>query len=63
MAWNTWGPISEPCEVMFGWGNWQVLLLTSWAAISLILSAVPSTYLMDMKGKGFAKSTFYFNNK
>ncbi|XP_031568006.1 solute carrier family 49 member 4-like, partial [Actinia tenebrosa] len=50
MAWNAWGPISEPCKIIFGWGNWQVLFLASWAATSLILSAVPSTYLMDMKG-------------
>jgi hypothetical protein len=51
MDWNTWGPIAEPCKIVFGWRNWQVLFLSSWAAISIILSAGPSTWIMDKKGK------------
>ena len=52
MDWNTWGPISEPCQIVFGWGNWQILFLSSWAAISLILGTPFMTWLMDTKGEG-----------
>uniref|UniRef100_A0A6P8HA50 Solute carrier family 49 member 4-like n=1 Tax=Actinia tenebrosa TaxID=6105 RepID=A0A6P8HA50_ACTTE len=50
LDWNTWGPISQACKILFGWGNWQVLFLTSWSAISIIVSAIPSTWVMNEKG-------------
>ena len=50
MAWNTWAPIQEPCKIAFGWTDFDLLLLTSWAAISLILTSAPFTWLMDTKG-------------
>lgn len=50
---NTWTPISEPCKILFGWENWQVILLTSSSAISLFVSSGPSVWLMDTKGKCF----------
>lgn len=50
IAWNTWAPIQEPCKIAFGWTDFDLLLLTSWAAISLILTSAPFTWLMDTKG-------------
>jgi len=50
LAWNTWGPIQEPSKVAFGWTDFNVLLLTSWAAIALLVASVPLTWLMDSKG-------------
>lgn len=50
MTWNTWGPIQEPCKVVFGWSDRDILLLTSSAAVAFILAAVPSIWLMDAKG-------------
>ena len=49
--WNTWGPIQRPCRVVFGWETWTVLLLSSFGSIGAILGFIPSTWLMDTKGK------------
>ena len=49
--WNTWGPIQRPCRTVFGWEIWTVLLLSSFGAIGPILGFIPSTWLMDTKGK------------
>lgn len=51
LMWNTWGPIQRPCRLVFGWERWTILLLSSLGAIGPILGAVPSTWLMDMKGE------------
>ncbi|XP_027036216.1 disrupted in renal carcinoma protein 2 homolog isoform X2 [Pocillopora damicornis] len=51
MAWNTWAPIQEPTKLAFGWTDFDILLLSSWAAISLIVTSVPLTWLMDSKGQ------------
>lgn len=50
---NTWTPISEPCKILFGWENWQVILLTIWTALSILVSSGSSVWLMDIKGKSF----------
>lgn len=50
MMWNTWGPIEEPCKAVFGWSDWHILLITSWAALAFISTAVPFISLMDTKG-------------
>ena len=49
--WNTWGPIQRPCRVVFGWETWTVLLLSSFGSVGAILGFIPSTWLMDTKGK------------
>ena len=36
---------------MFGWETWTVLLLSSFGSIGAILGFIPSTWLMDTKGK------------
>jgi FLVCR family MFS transporter len=53
MAWNTWGPIQEPSKVAFGWTDFDLLLLSSWAAIALLATSLPLTWLMDSKGLSF----------
>ena len=53
MAWNTWGPIQEPSKVAFDWTDFDLLLLSSWAAIALIATSLPLTWLMDSKGLCF----------
>ena len=53
MAWNTWGPIQEPCKVAFDWTDFDLLLLSSWAAIALLATSLPLTWLMDSKGLCF----------
>lgn len=53
MAWNTWGPIQEPSKVAFDWTDFDLLLLSSWAAIALLATSLPLTWLMDSKGLFF----------
>ena len=53
MAWNTWGPIQQPSKVAFGWTDFDLLLLSSWAAIALLATSLPLTWLMDSKGLCF----------
>ena len=50
MTWNTWGPIQEPSKVAFGWTDFDLLLISSWAAIALLATSLPLTWLMDSKG-------------
>ena len=50
MAWNTWAPIQEPCKIAFDWTDFDLLLLTSWAPISLVLTSAAFAWLMDTKG-------------
>ena len=57
MAWNTWGPIQEPSKVAFGWTDFDLLLLSSWAAIALLATSLPLTWLMDSKGLCFLFSS------
>ena len=57
MAWNTWGPIQQPTKLALGWTDFDLLLLSSWAPISFIVSTVPLTWLMDSKGS----RVFFFN--
>ena len=57
MAWNTWGPIQQPTKLALGWTDFDLLLLSSWAPISFIVSTVPLTWLMDSKGS----CVFFFN--
>ncbi|EDO36889.1 predicted protein [Nematostella vectensis] len=58
MQWNSWGPISQPCQIAFGWADWQILLLSSWIAVSMIVGALPLTWLMDTKVFALAVKPF-----
>ena len=51
LAWNTWTPIEEPCKIALGWTDFNLLLLSSWAPIALLVTSAPLTWLMDTKGR------------
>ena len=51
MTWNTWSPIQKPCKISFGWTDFDLLLLSSWAPISYLVTSAPLTWLMDRKGE------------
>ena len=63
MMWNTWGPIQGPCKIVFGWEDWQILLLSSWGASGPMLGSFISTWLMDTKGMITRHSTENANLK
>ncbi|XP_070536564.1 solute carrier family 49 member 4-like [Ptychodera flava] len=51
MTWNTWGPIADTVEsVLPGWSNSDIGLLTNWGPIAYIVTALPFSWLMDVKG-------------
>ena len=36
--WNTWGPISASSELVFGWSDATIALMTNWGPITYIIS-------------------------
>ncbi|XP_061172398.1 solute carrier family 49 member 4 homolog [Saccostrea echinata] len=49
-VWNTWGPITQSAEVVFGWKDSQIGLLANWGNIAFLITVFPTCYLMDTKG-------------
>lgn len=49
-VWNTWGPITQSAEVVFGWGDSQIGMLANWGNIAYIFTVFPACYFMDTKG-------------
>ena len=50
-TWNTWAPIADTVKaVLPGWTNADIGLLTNWGPIAYIITAVPFSWLMDVKG-------------
>ena len=50
MVWNTWGPVAESSELVFGWDDSTIALLTNIDNITYIMFAIPFTMFMDTKG-------------
>ena len=50
--WNTWGPISASFELVFGWTDATIALMTNWGPITYIISnniyfSAITTFLLD----------------
>jgi FLVCR family MFS transporter len=54
MIWNTWGPIAESSEIVFGWNDGNVALVTNLANISYMFLVIPMCMVMDTKGLRFS---------
>jgi hypothetical protein len=50
-VWNTWGPITQSAEVVFGWKDSQIGMLANWGNIAYIFTVFPACYFMDTKGR------------
>ncbi|GAB1600812.1 solute carrier family 49 member 4 homolog isoform X1, partial [Argonauta hians] len=50
LHWNTWPPISQTANELFGWTIGDVALLSNWGPISYILCALPVSWLIETKG-------------
>lgn len=48
--WNTWGPITQSAEVVFGWEDSQIGMLANWGNIAYIFTVFPACYFMDTRG-------------
>lgn len=53
ILWNTWPPIQETCQLVFGWDKTNVLIIGALQALGSIISIVPSAWLLDTKGERF----------
>lgn len=51
LLWNTWPPVQETCQLVFGWTKTNVLVIGALQAVGSILSVVPSSWFIDTKGK------------
>ena len=51
ILWNTWPPIQETCQLVFGWNKTNVLIIGALQAVGSIISIVPSAWLLDTKGE------------
>lgn len=51
LLWNTWPPVQETCQLVFGWDKKNVLIIGALQAVGSILSVVPSSWFLDTKGK------------
>ena len=49
--WNTFGPIQGPVELIFHWQDRNILLLSLWAAVGMIVFSPPMGWLMEAKGR------------
>lgn len=54
ILWNTWPPIQETCQLVFGWDKKNVLIIGALQAVGSIISIVPSAWLLDTKGLRFS---------
>lgn len=50
LLWNTWPPVQETCQLVFGWTKTNVLVIGALQAVGSILSVVPSSWFIDTKG-------------
>ncbi|KAJ7391006.1 hypothetical protein OS493_021026 [Desmophyllum pertusum] len=59
ILWNTWPPIQETCQLVFGWDKTNVLIIGALQALGSIISIVPSAWLLDTKGLRFGSVMFH----
>jgi hypothetical protein len=49
--WNTWGPIAESAEAVFGWSDATIGMMPNWGNIGQLLTLIPQAWFMDVKGE------------
>jgi hypothetical protein len=52
--WNTWGPLSQVVEPMYGWSEATIATMGNWGPISYMIAVVPTAYLFDTIGLRYA---------
>jgi len=50
LIWNTFGPISETCKIVFAWDKSDIALLANWGCISFFLTLFPFNYVIEKWG-------------
>ena len=57
--WNTWGPIADSAEKVFGWTDGTIALMANWGPITYVIGIGFFTWLMDVKGEYRRSSHLY----
>ena len=60
-VWNTFGPITEVSERVFGWNDGDISLLTNWGPISYLVGTFAFSWILDVKG-GY-RTILYFRTQ
>ena len=62
-VWNTFGPITEVSERVFGWNDGDISLLTNWGPIAYLVGTFAFSWILDEKGiTGLDKQNFRVKN-
>ena len=59
--WNTWGPISDSVQLVYGWSNSHIGNLALAGNVVYSLTALPVCYIIDVYGKKTIESLFHFS--
>ncbi|XP_072020444.1 solute carrier family 49 member 4 homolog [Amphiura filiformis] len=50
LIWNTWGSIADTAKPVLGWNDGDIALLTIWGPISMCVTIILFSWLLDVKG-------------
>ena len=48
--WNTWGPIASSVQAAYNWSDSTVAMIANWGTIVFVISALPTSWLIETKG-------------
>ena len=48
--WNTFGPISQATERLWGWDDGTIAFMSNWGPIAYMVAFLPTSYLFDVYG-------------
>ena len=51
MLWNTWPPIQETCQLVFGWTNENTLVIGVINSVTLVVFIIPCSWILNRKGE------------
>lgn len=47
---NTWAPIAQTTNELFGWTTSDIALLTNWGPVTYTICALPISWMIETKG-------------
>ncbi len=50
LIWNTWGPLYLSANIVYGWTEADIALMTNYGPIDFVLSAFIFSWILDVKG-------------
>jgi fucose permease len=50
LIWNTFGPISSTCVLVYGWTTSDFALLANWGCLAFFVTLFPFNYVLEKRG-------------